>query len=97
MSLLLEVGIPGEAAVRTRVWRRVLLREGLALPEGSPVRLSGRWAAAPALCATAARAARLAGGGEPEVETALRGFAQVLGGGAPADVSNAVPDAAATS
>ena len=84
MSLLIEVGIPRETAIRARVWGRVLTRERLALAEGSSGRLAERWAAAPAVCATAARAARLAGGGEPEVETALKGFAQVLGGGAPA-------------
>jgi hypothetical protein len=84
MSLLIEVGVPREEAVRARVWGRVLAREGLALAEESSRRLAGRWTAAPAVCATAARAARLAGGGEAEVESALKGFAQVLGGGAPA-------------
>jgi hypothetical protein len=64
----------------------VLERERLPLPEGAPARLAARWSAAPAVCATAARAARLAGGGEPEVEAALAGFAEVIGGGAPVDL-----------
>jgi hypothetical protein len=86
MSALIAVGVPKRAAVRARVWTRVLERERLPLPEGAPARLASRWSAAPAVCATAARAARLAGGGEPEVEAALAGFAEVIGGGAPVDL-----------
>jgi hypothetical protein len=83
MSLLVEVGVPEAAAVRERIWGRVLGLERLDLPDGAAARLAGRWASAPALCASAARAARLSGGGEAEVEAAMRGYAQVLGGGAP--------------
>jgi hypothetical protein len=97
MSLLVEVGVPEEEAVRERIWSRVLGLEGLALGGGAAVRLAGRWAAAPALCASAARAARLSGGGAAEVEAAMRGYAQVLGGGAPraghgGDPASAAPD-----
>lgn len=84
MSLLVDVGIPEEAAVRERIWGRVLGLERLDIAEGAAARLAGRWASAPALCASAARAAHLSGGGEAEVEAAMRGYAQVLGGGAPA-------------
>ncbi len=86
MSALIGVGVPKLRAVRTRVWERVLDREKLRLPDGAPARLAARWSAAPAVCATAARAARLAGGGEAEVEASLTGFAQVIGGGAPTNL-----------
>ena len=86
MSALIGVGVPKLRAVRTRVWERVLDREKLTLPDGAPARLAARWSAAPAVCATAARAARLAGGGEAAVEASLAGFAQVIGGGAPVDL-----------
>jgi transitional endoplasmic reticulum ATPase len=82
-GLLIEVDVPREAAVRARVWARVMEGAGLALPQDAAARLAGRWVAAPALCASAARAARLSRGGEAEVEAALGGYARVPGGGAP--------------
>lgn len=85
-----------DVATRERIWSRVVCREGLELPEGAVARLSRSWAlAAPAVVATAARAARLAGGGEAEIDTALAGVMELLGAGAPpaeSDGSHFDPD-----
>ena len=78
MTLVLRVGVPNEAG-RERIWRRVLDGEGLSLGEDAATRLAARWEASAGIAAGAARAARLAGGGENSLQTALSGVARAVG------------------
>jgi SpoVK/Ycf46/Vps4 family AAA+-type ATPase len=78
MTLALEVKTPSQP-VRARIWRAVLADVDMALDADAVRRLSGRYAVPPALAASAARAAALARGGEPEIEQALGGIIQILG------------------
>lgn len=81
MTLVIEMRQP-DATTRERIWTRVVTREGLELPEGAVARLSRSWAmAAPAVVASAARAAHLAGGGESDLDNAIAGVMTVLGTG----------------
>ena len=77
MTLVMRLDVP-DAAVRERIWRRVLDREGLALADSVASRLALRWPSSAGVAAGAARAARLAGGGEEARETAVAGVASVL-------------------
>lgn len=78
MTLVLRVGVPNEAG-RERIWRHVLNAEGLSLGEDVAPRLAARWEASAGIAAGAARAARLAGGGEPALQSALSGVARAVG------------------
>ena len=78
MTLVVRVGVP-DAAGRERIWTRVLGREKLALPDGAPARLAARWTASAGVAAGAVRAARLAEGGEAELELALAGVVSAVG------------------
>ncbi len=78
MSLIIEVKVP-DAPARERIWTRVLAAEGLEVAPEAPKRLAKRWTAPAAAAAIAARTARLAGGGEAGLETALGGIMAVLG------------------
>jgi SpoVK/Ycf46/Vps4 family AAA+-type ATPase len=78
MALVLRVGVPNEAG-RERIWRRVLDGEGLSLGEDAATRLAARWEASAGIAAGAARAARLAGGAENALQTALSGVARAVG------------------
>lgn len=80
MSMIIEMKLP-DRPVRQRIWERVLERSALELPEGAAGRLALRWAAPPAIAANAARVARITGGGEEDVETALFGVMSVMEGG----------------
>ena len=72
MSLVIEIGIPDEAA-RERIWGRILDKEKLEFGEGAAKRLAKRWAAPAAAAAIAARTARLAGADEAGLDVALGG------------------------
>lgn len=78
MTLAVEVKTPNQP-VRARIWRQVLAEADVSLDADAVRRLSGRYAAPPALAASAVRAAALAGGGEREIEQALDGVLQILG------------------
>src|SRR5579872_700346 len=78
MTLVLRVGVP-DVAGRERIWRKVLDGEGLSLDEDAATRLAARWEASAGIAAGAARAARLAGGAENAVQTALSGVARAVG------------------
>jgi AAA+ superfamily predicted ATPase len=78
MTLVLRVGVPNDAG-RERIWRKVLDGEGLSLAEDAATRLAARWEASAGIAAGAARAARLAGGAEDALKTALSGVARAVG------------------
>lgn len=78
MTLAIEFKTPNQR-VRARVWRRVLTENEVTLDEDAVRRLSGRYAAPPAVSGSAARVAALAGGGEAEIEEAMGGVLQILG------------------
>jgi transitional endoplasmic reticulum ATPase len=78
MTLAVEIKTPNQP-VRARIWRRVLAQTELKLGEDAVRRLSGRYAAPPAIAASAARAAALSGGGEATIEEAMNGVLQILG------------------
>lgn len=101
MTLVIEMRQP-DAKTRRRIWGRVIGRQGIELPDDAVERLVTRWSmAAPAVVASAARAARLAGGGEADVDTAISGVMGVLGAGgatpAESDGSNFDPALAVAS
>ena len=78
MTLAVEIKTPNQP-VRARIWRRVLSEAKVMLDEDAVRRLSGRYAAPPAVAASAARAAALSDGGEAEIEAAMGGVLQILG------------------
>ena len=78
MTLALEVKTPNRPA-REKIWRRVLESEKLMIPDDAVRELAARYAAPPAVAATAARATALAGGGAAEIEQAMVGVLQILG------------------
>lgn len=78
MMHLIEMRVP-DLVTRQRIWGRVLEREELTLDAGAPARLAGHWMAPASAATNAARMARLAGGGEAEVEVALLGAMRALG------------------
>lgn len=82
MTLVVRVGVPDEAG-RIRIWQRILASEGLAVAGDAPTRLAARWTASAGVAAGAARAARLAKGGEAALEAALSGVARAVGAGRP--------------
>src|ERR1019366_2740422 len=78
MMMAIEIKTPNQP-VRARIWRRVLAEAEVTLEEDAVTRLSGRYAAPPAVAASAARAAALVDGGEAEIEQAMGGVLQILG------------------
>ena len=82
MTLAIEIKTPNQA-VRARIWRRILADANVRLDEDAVRRLSGRYAAPPAVAANAARAAALSRGGEAAVEQAIDGVLHILGHGQP--------------
>jgi len=78
MTLAIEIKTPDQP-VRAHIWRRILAEAGLRLCEDAVRRLSGRYAAPPAVAASAARAAVLSSGGEAAIEEAMGGVLQLLG------------------
>jgi SpoVK/Ycf46/Vps4 family AAA+-type ATPase len=80
MSIIIKMKVPDQAT-RCRIWERVFEECGAVGEDGAAGRLSARWMAPPAVAANAARVARLAGGGEAEIETALKGVMAALGAG----------------
>jgi AAA+ superfamily predicted ATPase len=95
MTLVVRLPVP-DAARRAAIWTRVLDREALALPSGTAAALAARWPVSAGLAAGSARAARLAGGGLPELETALAGVADAIGTKSVAEMSSALFDPALT-
>lgn len=77
MTMAIEIRIPN-SAVRERIWKRVLSENGVEVGNATTRRLALRYEAPPALTATAARAAALAGGGEREIGRTIEGLLQVL-------------------
>jgi SpoVK/Ycf46/Vps4 family AAA+-type ATPase len=78
MTLVLRMPVPS-AAHRASIWQRVLDQENLALPPGAADRLATNWPVSAGIAAGSGRAARLAGGGLPELEIALTGVAKAVG------------------
>lgn len=79
LTMALEIRTP-DASVRTRVWKRILAREGLSLPDEETAVLAGQFVAPPSMAASAVRGARLAAGGSKEIRQLVRGLAKVLPG-----------------
>jgi transitional endoplasmic reticulum ATPase len=80
MTMFVEMKSP-ERKVRERVWQRILKREGMDLPSDSIERMARQWNAPPALAANAVKAAKMSGGGEHDIETALVGLLAGIGMG----------------
>lgn len=79
MAMVIEVKTP-TPRVRERVWARVLKSQRLSLGSEEIRLLSREFEAPPAVAAAAARAARLADGGWPEIRMLVRGVSKVLTG-----------------
>ncbi len=80
MTMCLELKIPN-LATRTRLWRRMGESEGVALAEADAARLARLVPAAPAVAATALRAASLVGGGADTARLIVEGVARAVAGG----------------
>ena len=78
MTMVIDVPVP-DLAARTRIWQRVVDREGLQLPADTPERFARRWDASAGVAAGAARAARLTDGNEVALERALLGVMGAMG------------------
>jgi len=84
MTMCLELRVPN-VATRTVLWRRLGAEHGVALCDADAARLARLVPTAPAIAATALRAARLAGGGAETARLIVEGVARaVRGGGLPA-------------
>ena len=79
LTMALEIRTP-DVSVRTRVWKRILTREGLSLPDEEAAVLASQFVAPPSMAASAVRGARLAAGGSKEIRQLVRGLAKVLPG-----------------
>lgn len=80
MTACLEVRVP-PVHVRTRIWVNAAVSEGVVVKPEELNRLSRQLPAAPALAASAMRAARLAGGDPDTISWALKGVAKAMNGG----------------
>lgn len=80
MTLALELSLP-PASVRERLWRKMLRRERMPLPDREVARLAREIEAPPAVAHGAVRAAKLAGGGVDRVRAAALGVAKAMRGG----------------
>lgn len=78
MTVVVRMPVPGPAQ-RAVIWHRVLAGAALSVPAGTAEALATEWPVSAGLAASAARAARLAGGGLLELETALAGVAEAVG------------------
>lgn len=78
MSLCIEAPIPNPK-IRTRILARTAAGVGLGFDDATVSALATRYEAAPALFGTAARVARLAGGGVHEFEQAIESSLRALG------------------
>ena len=80
MTLCLELKVP-DVATRTRLWRGLAGAESVALADAEAADLARLVPVAPALAASALRAARLAGGGAQTVRVAVEGVMRAMTGG----------------
>ncbi len=80
MTLVLEVKTPGPRE-RARLWRRMAADSGLDYPAAELGRLGDELEVAPAIAASALRAAELAAGGLDDVQRAARALAKAVQGG----------------
>ena len=80
MTMAIEMRVPSPM-VRERVWRRLLTREGVRMPDREVVRLAREFEASPAVAANAVRAARLAGGDVDTVRSMVHGIRKAMNGG----------------
>ncbi len=78
LALAIEIDTPNQP-VRARIWRRVLGDTRLDLGEAAVQRLATRYAAPPAVAASAARTAMLSDGGEAEIDLAMGAVLPLLG------------------
>ena len=90
MTCVVEIDAP-PPRVRAQVWRRELARNGVVLAETEVEDLARRFETPPALAATAARAARLAGGGASNARWAVSGMARALGRETPPEAHAGAP------
>ena len=81
MTMCLELRVPN-LATRTTLWRRIGETEGVVLADADARRLARLVPAAPAVAATALRAARMAGGGAETTRIIVEGIARAVRGGA---------------
>ncbi|MCL2713264.1 MAG: ATP-binding protein [Alphaproteobacteria bacterium] len=77
MTMCLRLGIPG-VATRTRLWGELGRAEGISLSEADAASLARLIPAAPAVAATALRAARLAGGQSETARRVVEGIARAI-------------------
>jgi SpoVK/Ycf46/Vps4 family AAA+-type ATPase len=80
MTMCVQMRIP-DLAARTNLWCRMGEAEGIALPPKDAARLARLVPAAPAVAASALRAARLSGGGAEAVPLIVEGVARAIGRG----------------
>ena len=80
MTMCLEVRVPNLAA-RARLWREIGEAEGVPLDEADAAHLARLVPVAPALAASALRAAKLTGGGVETARVVAGGIARTIGGG----------------
>ncbi|WP_165352095.1 AAA family ATPase [Solidesulfovibrio carbinolicus] len=79
LTMALEIRTP-DVAVRGRVWRRILAREGIKLPQEDVSALASEFQAPPSMAVSAVRGAKLAGGGGEEIRQLVRGLAKIVPG-----------------
>lgn len=91
MTVVAEMKLP-EPRERARIWARMLENSAIEIPTGEVERLARRTDVAPAVAASALRAAELASGGEAEIRQALDGLSKALNDGRPQPLT--APDAA---
>ena len=82
MTVVAQMKLP-EPRVRARIWARMLDDSTVEIPAGGMERLAKRTEVAPAIAASALRAAELARGGEAEFRQALDGLSKALSNGRP--------------
>jgi len=80
MTMCLQIRIP-DVAARARLWCRMGEAEGIDLLPKDAARLARLVPAAPAVAASALRAARLSGGGAADVPLIVEGVARAIGRG----------------
>lgn len=91
MTYALEMKVPPKKT-RERIWTRVLERQSVEVPGDEVRKLARDFCEAPALAASAVRAARLAGGQTEQVRQAVKSVSVLMRGEAPERKAEKRPD-----